>query len=102
MPTRERREVVGAVVAAGGGFGVGDDGEVEALGGGFDGGEEGGALGSVDVGLERDADGEDHVVVDVEGDLAGGDGWMLAEVFAAEEALFFGGDGGEDDGVWRA
>ncbi len=56
-------------------------------------------LGSVDVGFEGDADGEDLVVVDVEGDLAGGNGWMLAEVFAAEEALFFCRDGGEDDGV---
>ena len=92
-------EMVGTVVAAGGGFGVGDDGEVEAFRGGFDGGEEGGALGSVDVDLCGDADGQDHVVVDVEGDLAGGDGWVLAEVFGAEEALFFGGDGGEDDGV---
>ncbi len=60
---------------------------------------EGGALGSVDVDLLLDADGEEHVEVDVERDLGGGDGWVLAEVFGAEEALFFGGYGGEDYGV---
>ncbi len=81
------REVVGAVVASSLWVRVGDDGEVEAFGGGFDGGVEGGALGSVDVDLARDADGQDHVVVDVESDLRGGDGRVLAEVFAAEEAL---------------
>ena len=61
--------MVGAVVVAGLGVGVGDDGEVEALGGGLDGGEEAGALGSVDVDLQRVAEGLDVVVVDVERDL---------------------------------
>jgi hypothetical protein len=94
--------VVGAVVAAGFGAGVGDDGEVEALWRWPGPGEEAGALGSVDVDLLRDADGQEHVVVDVEGDLGGGDGRVLAEVFGAEQALFFGGDGGEDYGVGQA
>ena len=75
------REVVGAVVAAGGGFGVRDDGEVEALRRGLDCWKECRPLRSVDIHLEGGADGEEHVVVDIEGDLAGGDGWVLAEVF---------------------
>src|SRR5260370_10744225 len=93
------REVVGAVVAAGGRPRVGDDGEGETPGRRLDGGEEGGALGSVDVDLKGDPDGEDHVVVDVESDLARGDRWVLAEVLAAEETLFLRGDGGEDGGM---
>ena len=94
-------EVVRAIVAACRGARIGDDGEIEPLRCRLDGREEAGALRSVDVDLLRNADGKDHVVVDVEGDLAGGDGWVLAEIFGAEEALFFGGDGGEDEGVGR-
>ena len=95
-------EVVGAVVVAGFGVGVGDDGEVEAVGGGLDGGIEAGALGAGDGGFEGlTAEGLDVVVVEVEGDLAGGDGRMLAKVFGAEQALLLCGDGGEDDGVGR-
>ncbi len=71
-------EVVAAVVAAGFGAGVGNDGQAEALGGGLDLRVEGGALGSVDVDLLLHADGEEHVEVDVEGDLRGGDGRVLA------------------------
>ena len=49
--------MVGSVVAAGLRARVGDDGQVESFGGLFDVGLEVGALGAVDVGFERDADG---------------------------------------------
>ena len=68
---------------------------------GFDGGVEGGAAGSACVEVVALAEGKDLVEVEVEVELADGDGRMLGEIRGAEQALLFCGDGGEDDGVRR-
>lgn len=94
-------EVVGAIVASRGIRAGRGDRVAELFGDGFDGGEEGGALRSASVELIALAEGKDLVEVEVEVELADGNGRMLCEIRRAEQALLFGCDGGEDDRVRR-
>jgi len=59
------------------------------------------AFGSAKSDRTWNAEWQEHVEVEVEGDVAGGNGWVLTEILRTEEALFFGGDGGEVHRVWR-
>ena len=83
------------------GVGSGSSCKIEGLGDRLHRGPEVDALGSTQVHRAGNADGKQHVVVEIERDLSGRHRRMHAKILRAEQALLFGGDSGKVDSVRR-
>src|SRR5271163_2640718 len=92
-------EVVGAVVMSCFGTGVGTKLKAKVLRGSLNCGIERGALGARDLDFLGGAERHDVIEVKVEGNFAGGDWRMFAQVFRSEQTLLFASHSGKEDGA---
>src|SRR5450631_2085 len=90
-------KMVRTIVVAGFGMGIGADGLIEKFGHGLDDRIEGGALCARDFDFFRFANRGQPIVIQIEGNFSRGYRGMRAQVFGTEQALFLGGDCGEQD-----
>ena len=93
--------MIGAVIVAGFGAGIGADRQLEFLRGFFHGGIESGALRAAHFHFFGNADGRQVVIVQIENRLGGQLRGVFAKIFGAEQALLFGSDSGKKDGTRR-
>src|SRR5581483_2984021 len=92
-------EVIGAIVVSGFGSRVGTNGKPEVFCGCLHDVIEGSALRAGDFNFFGRTQGFHVVIIQVEGDLAGGNGRMLAKIFRTEKPLLLGGDRGKHYGT---
>ncbi len=93
--------MVGAVIAAGLRLWIGLDRQIEDFGNPLNCRPEVDALSAAQAYRARNPDGQHHVEVQIERNLACGNRRMHAEKLRAQQALLFGGDGGEVDRMRR-
>ena len=101
IPTRDKAEVVGAVVMAGFGMRIRFDRQAILCGNFLHSGIESVALRAGNLDFFRIANRRKRVVVQIQGNFGRRNRWMFAEIFGAQQPLFFRSDRGEENRAWR-